>query len=373
MNQMPTSLSREQVSRLRQRSQRLLRLDPGAPEMPADILGRVFCVQAQDLPAARLSLRARGSGFTDALVDAARQEERSIVWTSSLRGTLHLTTRADARWLVPTLAPGMIAGDRRRMEQLGWDEESTRQGLVLLRKALQERGPLTRTEIARLLRDQGLPSEGQAVPHLIFRAAYETILCLGPDHGKEHTYILFTDWLGAPETLPEQDALARLARRYLQAYAPASPQDFAAWSGLKNGQARQAFALLEAERVEVDAAGDRLSLLQDQLPWLDERQADAPVLRLLPRFDTYLLGYRDRSLMIPPQYASRVNRGGGMIAATVLLDGRVIGNWSLQKKKNRLEITVQPFEPLPTSLRPMLESETEDIGRFLGRDVIMGD
>ncbi len=138
---------------------------------PLEAVRRVVGIQAQDLPAALLSVRARGSGFSARDVERAREQDRSLAWTWSLRGTLHLTTAEDARWLVPLLGPELIEKDQRRMRQLGWSEEVTEAGMRLLLQALAERGSMTRAEIKRLLAEHGLPFEGQATIHLIYRAA----------------------------------------------------------------------------------------------------------------------------------------------------------------------------------------------------------
>jgi hypothetical protein len=73
--------------------------------------------------------------LTAAEVENARQQDRTIVWTWCLRGTLHLVTAQDARWLLPLLGPSFIPAGRRRMRQLGWDDEKTATGLRILEQA----------------------------------------------------------------------------------------------------------------------------------------------------------------------------------------------------------------------------------------------
>jgi hypothetical protein len=330
----------------------------------------IFAVQAQDLPAARLSLWARSAGLTASQVEQERQEKRSLVWTWSLRGTLHLVSAEDARWLIPLLGRTMIAADQRRFRQLGWDEGRAGRGLRLLQEALAESGGLTRPEIIRMLRENGLPSEGQAPIHLIGRAAFEGILCLGPDREKKPTYVPFESWIGAPQPLPSQEALAKLARRYLAAYAPARPEDLASWSGLKMSDARQAWQLIADQLVQVEAAGQTCWLLQSQLPWLDETPASSPVVNLLPRFGTYLLGYAERDLAVDPAYARRIHPGGGMFNPVSLVDGKALGTWQTRRRKAKLEVVVTPFERLADELLPLIEAEVSDLARFLAEEAV---
>jgi hypothetical protein len=370
-----TVLNAHQTRRLRLKAQRLLASQADLPTTSAQALAAICGVQAQDLPAGLLSVRARSTGLTALQIEQARQEERSIAWTWCLRGTLHLVTAEDASWLVPLLGPAFIAGDRRRFQQLGWDEPKAVKGLRLVQEALQREGAMTRAEIIHLLKENDLPSEGQAPVHLLYRAALEGMLCAGPNRGKEPTYVLWESWLGKPQPRPRQEALAELARRYLQAYAPAGPEDLAGWSGLKLGEARQAWGLIAGQLVEVEAAGKPAWLLKSQLSWLEETLAEgdetAPQVSLLPRFDTYLLGYASRELAVDPAYARRIHPGGGIINAALLVDGQALGIWKVQRRRGRLEVQVEPFAPLAQALLPGVAAEAADVGRFLGIEAVL--
>jgi hypothetical protein len=317
-----------------------------------------------------LSIRARRVGLTAAEVEQARQERRSIVWTWCQRGTLHLLSAGDVGWLVPLMGPVFIASNRRRFQELGWDEERSAAGLRLLRSELVKQGSLTRPEVARLLKENHLPYEGQATVHLLFRAALEGILCMGPDRDQRQTYVLVEDWVGKLNPLPRPEDLARLAQRYLEAYAPASPDDLASWSGIKLSDARLAWQLIADQIIQVDAAGNSAWLLKSRMDWLAEGDNFSPSVRLLPRFDTYLLGYARRDLVVDPNFARRVHPGGGIIHPVVLVDGRALGTWVMKRRKNFLEIILYPFESLPDELNPLIEAEVADIGRFLGEEAI---
>jgi hypothetical protein len=373
------SLNARQTRRLRLRAHRMLVGPDGdgasGPTTPAQVLAAVCGVQAQDLPAGLLSMRARSTGLGAAGIGRARQEERTIAWTWCLRGTLHLVSAADANWLVPLLGPSFIAGDRRRFQQLGWDEQKATSGLRLVSEALQKVGALTRAEIVHLLKENNLPSEGQAPVHLLYRAALEGLLCAGPNRGKEPTYVLWESWLGELQPRPFEEALSELARRYLQAYAPAGPEDLASWSGLKLGEARQAWQIIAEQLVQVQAAGKPAWLLKSQLPWLEDVLAEgnkaAAHVRLLPRFDTYLLGYASRDLAVDPAYARRIHPGGGILNAALLVDGQARGTWKIQQRRGRLEVQVESFEPLSDALLPLVEAEASDVGRFLGVEAVL--
>ncbi|OGO34636.1 MAG: hypothetical protein A2Z16_05875 [Chloroflexi bacterium RBG_16_54_18] len=338
------------------------------PDNPRQAVESVFAVQAQELPSALLSLRARSRDLTASGIEQVRQEGHSLVWTWSLRGTLHLLAAEDARWLLPLLAPGLIASHQARFRQLGWDEGNSRQGLKLLAAALQEYSVLTRLEVAALLQAKRLPYAGQATVHLLYRAALEGLLCIGELRGSKPTYVSFASWTGGLQPVPLDEALSRLALRYLAAYAPARPADLASWSGLKPAQAQRAWEMVGDRLSQVEYEGQVGWMLKSQSGRLDQSIPAEPTVRLLPRFDTFLLGYASRDFMVSPQNAKRINAGGGIIHPVLLVDGRASGTWNMQRKAEHLKISLYPFDKLPAAILPLIEREAGDLKRFLGLD-----
>ena len=365
-------ISADQIRQLRLRSQGLRRDPEAAQGGPAAVVRRVLAVQAQDAQAAPLSIWARGEGLTAGDVERALVEERSIVRTWLMRGTLHLAAAEDVGWLLAALGPRFIRTTRRRYEELGLDESVRRESLSAIREILSEQGATTRTELTRRLAERGFPTEGQAAYHLMHHAGLSGLLCYGPEGGGEETFVLLDEWADVGATLPEDEAHAELARRYLDAYAPAGPEDLAAWSGLTLTQSRAAFSAITEELVEVAFGGEPLWLLRSQEGWLDDELAWSPNVRLLPRFDTYLLGYRDRDLSVPEAYAKRVHPGGGILHAVLLVDGLAAGTWKTERKKDRLEVVVDVFEGLEEGTVDGLRGEIQRLGRFLDREVELG-
>jgi hypothetical protein len=363
---MDLSLNEHQTRLVRLHAQRLTLTESVSGSSPEQVVQAVFGVQAQDLSAAQLAIGVRSTGLSIRDVERARQEQRTIVRTWGMRGTLHLLAAEDVRWLIPFLGPVFIAAGRRRFLELGWDEARSAEGLRLLRQALADQGPLTREEIIRILEKHNLPHEGQAPIHLIYRAALEGILCMGADRKEKSTYVFLEDWISQPlQSLPTDKALAELARRYLQAYAPCGPDDMARWSGLPLRATKQAFLKISQQSVQVAINGQPAWILKSQLSWLEEVMAQRENLRLLPRFDNYLLGYADRGLAVAPSHAQRIHPGGGIIHPALILDGRVIGVWKTRPRRLRLELIVEPFEELDKALLPKLEAEAARIASYL--------
>lgn len=329
------------------------------------VVREVVGVQAQDRRAAALTLRVRSTGATARDVDAAWGAGGPLVLTWSLRGTRHLHHVDDVRWMLAIAGPVFAAGPPARARQLGIAGEAGDRAVRALRDALRRRGPLTRGEVKELLSRRGVDASGQAPIHVIRRAALEGVLCVVPTPEGDETYVAFDDRVPASRELDPEAALEELARRFLRGYGPATPADLAAWSGLPRRAAEAAWSSLHGELVEVTVPGGRA--------WLRSRDVrsrraaagrPAPV-RLLPAFDTLLLGYADRTPLVPAANARQVNAGGGMIRPTVLTDDGIVATWSIR----RGGVEVAPFGSLGTETQREIDREASAVERFLGRRV----
>ena len=350
----------EDVRRARTATQLLHR--PGRRSV-VDLVTHLTGVQAQVLPAASLALRARRAGLTAAAVDRARTRDRSIVLCWAMRGTLHLIASDDHAWLVPLVIERRIANAHRRLRQEGVTGDRPAKAVRAIARMLEREGPLVRAEIAGRLRRRGIPMEGQAIAHLVWLAAAEGTICYGPDRGRERCFVLVRDWLGPGRPMDPESAFGELVVRYLRAHAPADPADLAAWSGIAPADARRAWRSVEDRLTEVSTArGPR---------WALRRAAAQPsheVVRLLPAFDEYLLGWKDRRLIASTVRWRTIQRGGGWLHPVVLADGTAVGTWSSERSGDRMSLTVRPFGPLEHTHRRRIDEEGRDIGRFLGTE-----
>jgi len=317
-------------------------------------------LQAQDAAAARLGVRARSGVPDEAAVLDAVDLERSVVRPWLMRATVHLVAAADARWLVALFGP-MI--ERRfaavRWRQLGIDGQLLDRAIPLTREILAGR-QLTRHQLAAELAERGVrpADDPQAATHLLLALSCRGVTCRARDSGRESSFALLEEWV-PPAPVPA-DPIAELARRYFRAFGPATAADFTTWSGLRSGAA---IAAISDELTEVAFDGRR--------GWTLGTVEPVAGLRLLPMFDNYLIGYRDRSGLLDAARYREVYVGG-IIKATVLCDGRVIGSWRLARTvgtARRAAVTVVPFERFTRRHQQELERERADLERFLGRPV----
>jgi hypothetical protein len=317
---------------------------------PSDVAERLLAVQGQDPRGFRLAVRARTEGLTAADVERALAERELVVsWLN--RGTLHLVRSEDYPLLQALTTPPLLTQSARRLRQEGVREAAAERAMGTIEKTLADEGPLTRVEVRERLESAGLRTEGQALLHLLFLAAVRGIVVRGPMIGKQHAYVLARDWLGEPQPLDREKALAELARRYLVGHQPASDRDLARWAGLPLRDARAGLAAIASELEEGD----------DGLVRLAKRRApeEIPPPRLLGAFDPVLLGWTSREDILGP-HTSLVTRNG-IFYPFAMVKGRAVAKWGLAAGR----LTVEPLQALPATVARALDADAAAVTRFL--------
>jgi hypothetical protein len=366
-------LGAEDILRLRLERQGIEARASGASADPAEVVAHLLAMQAQDYRGAlwAVGLRCREGVALSAVEEAIAQ--RRIVRTWPMRGTLHFVAPEDVRWMLRLLSPRVIARAAKRHADLGLTDAVFDRARDLLIAALSGGRTLTRPDAMALLETDGIDTTGQRGYHILWLLAQQEVLCLGPMAGKHQTFVLLDEWIPPGET-PEptgQDALELLARRYLEAHGPATVADLAWWAGVTKTEAaaglRGAGGLetIDVEDIEywVPAAA------------LIDGPASGPArsMHLLPGFDEYMLGYTDRALQLGRHHAKyrTAVAANGMFAPTLVADGRVVGTWKRTLRRDRVTVSVDPFQRLGRAERAAIAEEAERYGRFVGLPAVL--
>jgi len=340
--------------------------------------------QAQVLSAAQMSLWARTRDLRAADVDAALSEYRTLVKSWCIRGALHIIPSRD-------FAVFLRGGARREARSTAWliragiPVDAVDRLVGATRDSLDR--PLTRAEIAERVsaslgiktvaksgRGWGGPSNATgfridrttlSVDGIVFLTCLRGFACFGPPRGAETTFVRPEDWIPEWHDMPVEVAELELLRRYLRAHGPATVRDFALWTYMTAADARDVWSRLEAELSPVDVRGRAGWVLRDDLPELERAKLDGPVVRLLPSFDSLLLGLKDKSHLVDATHYKRVYRPQGWLSPVVLVDGRIEGVWSHERKGRRLAVRVQPFHTMLAKIRAQVRVEADDLARFL--------
>jgi hypothetical protein len=343
-----------------------------APDDLLDVASRICGLHAQVASAAELSAWVRMHPGEPGAVSTALWQDRTLVKTWAMRGTLHLivadelpTFMAARRTINRHLTPGYLKYfDLTHAQMVNLIESigTALDGRCLTRDELAlEVGRITgEARLGDLLRS-GWGS-------FLKPAAALGYLCFGPNQGRNVTFVRPDQWLGGwPEIDPDW-AMSEVLRRYLSTYGPTTRDEFAQWFGAALSTARRAFERLAGELTEVHFDGSRAYVLSSTLDDMLAAPADLSV-RLLSNFDPYMIGLSPQvKRHIPPEQLPRVFRIAGWISPVVLVDGNIMGVWGYERGTNGLKVTVDIFEQTPAipEIISGIEAEAEYLTGLLG-------
>jgi hypothetical protein len=341
------------------------RVSAGRFDEPADVVRWLGALQAQDYQQSLWAIGARLRAGTADDVERAIAD-RQILRTWLMRGTIHFAASEDVRWLTALCTPRLLAADEKRCAQIGLSAADIERSAELLRDALAGDHRLTRPEVMELLEREGIQTGGGHGYHILFRLALESLICLGPMHGKQQTIVLLDDWAPRAQSreLSRETALAALAARFAASRGPVTANDLARWAGITVGDAKRGLG---------EAEGLAVRTLDGSEYWLAADAADeaAPAARrrgfLLAGFDEYMLGYKDRDAVLAPEHAGKIVPGAnGIFRPIVVVGGQIAGTWARVVRAKQLTITVQAFTAGGGDLAARLQPEAERYRKFLG-------
>ena len=321
-----------------------------------DVVAELAGVHAQVMSSAELTLAARVEGIEPDDVRRALWEERSLVKTWAMRGTLHLLAAAEFPLWQAALSTrrGWEAGAWQRafvsLEELERLNDAVAQAL--------EGRLLTRQELAARVGElTGSPELGDKLRGswgaLLKPAAALGLLCFAPNQGQQVRFTRPDTWLGGWADHDPEQALAEVTRRFLAASGPVTREDFARWWGVPSpARGGRLLERLGSEVARVEVEGTVAYALATDLPGLAEAGGSRTV-RLLPAFDQYVVtATLQPERLMPGPFKARVYRPQGWLSPVLLVGGRMDGTWRQEAKGRRLLVTIEPFTgPPPASAR----------------------
>jgi hypothetical protein len=328
-----------------------------------DVARQVGGIHAQVQASAELQLAARVDGLTQQDVRDALWSDRTLVKAWTLRGTLHLhpadelplwfATRSPRQalpeWPDPTgiVHPAVSAEEVDELHAAVWDAAG---GEPLLREQLAD----------EVVRRVGRKHEGRLRSGFAF---FTSELCQGPPEGNKITLVRPDRWIGTWKRVEHAGALREVLRRFLHVYGPSRPSEFREWFG-----ADVPFDLVDVE--EVDVEGRRAFVLAGDGDFPGQEKS----VRLLPEYDVYVMGFRERDQLVPERVREQVaahGRGryeGPAGVRFLLVDGVAAGLWERKKRARSLEITVKAARRFS---RPALAREADRLATFLGVEPVL--
>ena len=324
---------------------------------------RLSGVHAQLTSSAEAAIWLRtGGAVGPADVRRALAEERTLVKTWTLRGTLHLVPAEDMPMWAAALGTRSFPRPRSWYEYHGITPADMATLETVVPQVLSGT-PMTRDELATAVAERaGRP---ELAEHL--RSGWGAVLkpmaargqlAFGPPSGRNVTFVAPAAWLGEWTPMKPTEATAVLVRRILDGYGPLSLDELTRWTALDRAVVRVALTDLGDELIELDTEG--------HIGWVTTARAAAlasaapsQAVRLLPGFDPYVVGsLRQLDLLLPsPRLKSAISRASGWISPVLMDGGRFVGTWTQEFTGGRLAITITPFGRLRSGVREAAEVE----------------
>src|SRR5262245_43875264 len=357
---MPTQLD---IPGLRLANQHLI--SPTATD-PVAVVRRLGAVQSQDYAGAKWAIGMRTAGLTDADVERALHAG-SIVRTHVLRPTWHFLAAKDARWILALTAPRVQIANAHMYGNIEVNAAIFRKSDAIIAKALAGGIHLTRRELGDILsRSRIRMTHPQQLAYLMMNAELNALITSGPRRGNQFTYALFDERVPLTKPRDREDALAELARRYFSTRGPATVHDFSWWSGLTVADSRAAIGLLGTSLVSEVVGETTYWIASDAAPAAATKNA----IHLLPNFDEYFIGFRDRGAMLEIVKGFSLLPGNAMFTAHVIVhDGQLIGGWKRSLSSKSVTVDIQLVSKLKPAARKALLATATQYGKFLGLPV----
>lgn len=375
------SITEDQALAFRARRGHLL--GPGAKDAVTaarDILG----AQSQQLGTSLFALcqRTRKRPTHAQLEQLLFGEGVPLVRTWGQRDTIHVYDAA-AHWRKIVAARGQWSQSGRRGAYP--PDALVRKTLKFLREELQQ--PAARKDIQHLVSKaylkeciEKMQTDKGALPfaagRILWMLANQGETRLGVKLGAEQTSVVRDHW--HPDVpWPELDAEAAnvaLVEQTLRLHAPMTVQDIAHFWGANISKARVWLERLEEhqELLDVDCGGRKglLALASDRAALKKKAPAEtACPVRLLPQWDTLLMGHADKSWTVPREDERKsVWKIAAVVAPVVMARGRIVATWSHKRRAKVVDITVQPLSGWRKSKHlKNVVAEAETVAAFYGR------
>ncbi len=323
----PVRLSARVMGRLRLVSQGVL--GEGLRSVPETVRW-MTAMQAQDLPAALWAVGLRSSG---AGLESVRStlDDGEIVRSWPMRGTLHLVAPEDLRWMLSITTPRMIRAVAARHRQLEISEGDIKLCRDVALEILTGGKTATRQEMFGAFEAAGQVTKEQRGVHLLGLLCQTASIVLGPLAGNQQKFAAFDEWIPESRSLEREEGIAEWVLRYMRSHGPATERDFSWWSGIPLTEVRQGLGSAGSELVKLVFEGTTYWLSRSTAELLDVGVPGGRSVQALPAFDEFLLGYTNRSLVLPSEHADKIVPGGnGVFKKIIVSGGAVVGTWGVQ-------------------------------------------
>ena len=304
---------------------------------PAEVVSYMGAMQAQEYRMMRWAVEMRTRRPSHKAFKKAF-DSGQIIRLHLMRGTWQLVSAEDYWMMIDLCAPKSIAVTK------GWmssnkisipDDELYRVRDILAQTA-SDLGSVTKEDLVQALAERDMKMDDHRLSYHIRMAEFTGTLCSGDLLPMKATYALTADKVKQTEKMDRSacgsknadsmrdHALMRFTRKYFQSRQPATLEDFVWWSGLNVSDCRKGIALL-GDSIHVEKWKGRKFYLTDDCRTRGFRKGK---FLLIPPYDEYLISYKSRDIVLPPEHQHHAHNNRGIFQPVIAYDGTICGNWS---------------------------------------------
>src|SRR5690554_3190681 len=326
---------------------------------PREVVARMGAMQSQALEMAKWAIGSRlPDSSAKEIIGALNRGE--VIRTHILRPTWHFVAAKDLRWMYALSYPRLKPVYRSYAKMLSADESLLYRYIPLIEEFLSGGKHLSKQEIGEALAERGVLLDDNHLKLLLSFAELEGVIVNGELEGSRQTFTLLDEWAPRIPDITRDEALDRLARKYLPSHGPATLQNFAWWSNLPVTDCRKALEMIRPDFIRESINGRECWMRSDtRTPPLAQDSA-----LLLAPFDELVVSYKDRTEMIEEAHYSKVMTKNGIFSPTIMLNGRIIGSWKKSMKKNVPQITLTFFVKVPKKTIALFQPEIKRLEKF---------
>jgi hypothetical protein len=315
---------------------RLLNQQLVAPQFsdPAEVVGHMGAMQAQEYRMMRWAVAMRTKKPS---LKAFKKsfDSGQIIRLHLMRGTWQLVSAEDYWPLLDLCAPKAVAVTKGWMSsnKITIPDEELMQIREILAQTASDKGSVTKEDIVQALAEKDIQMDDHRLSYHIRMSEFSGTLCSGDLLPMKATYALAADKVKPKAKMDRDEALMCFTRKYFQSHQPATLEDFVWWSGLNINDCRKGIALL-GDTIHVEQWKGRDFYLTDNCRTRGFKKGK---FLLISPYDEYLIGYKSRDIVLPPEHRHRAHNNSGIFQPIIAHDGLICGNWSPFKEDCQVE------------------------------------
>ena len=175
---------------------------------------------------------------------------------------------------------------------------------------------------------------------------------------------------GTDDILDTNSARTKLVEFYIKRYGPVAIDDIAWWMDLPRTAVANIVESISAKLAKIRIKGLRQEFLlhREDLNTLQSRDREDSSVHFLSYEDPYTKGFKLKQRLIDRNFERIAYPMGGALP-TLLVDGRIVGTWSITIADHVLRLLVRKFVPLERITIEKVREEGQRLGRFLRREM----